>query len=281
MPGFKFAWSKTEADAIANLVLNDRVIVAPSDGSAWALYYYDGNALVLIPASLGGGSIAWADVSKSGSSLADLATKIYDDLTSKPTLGDSASKNVGTSAGTVSAGDHVHSGVYEPADAAIQTHLANVANPHTTTLTQVSQLNSTPLTDDSYQGITTTGVAGEEFAQWDLLYSKNVSGSLQWFKYDANGADKNIPPSAMATEAAGIVGAAFRMLLFGFVRNDGWAMTSNQDEGKIVYGSGTAGGIVLGTSSFTSGDIVSPVGQVFEENVILFRPSLIFIGVAA
>lgn len=31
-------------------------------------------------------------------------------------LGDSATKNVGTSAGTVAAGDHAHSGVYQPAD---------------------------------------------------------------------------------------------------------------------------------------------------------------------
>ena len=34
-------------------------------------------------------------------------------------LGNSATKDVGTIAGTVAAGDHNHSGVYEPADATI------------------------------------------------------------------------------------------------------------------------------------------------------------------
>jgi hypothetical protein len=34
----------------------------------------------------------------------------YNDLTDKPTLGDSAAKNVGTAAGTVAAGDHSHPG---------------------------------------------------------------------------------------------------------------------------------------------------------------------------
>jgi hypothetical protein len=34
----------------------------------------------------------------------------YNDLTDKPTLGDAAAKNVGTSAGTVAAGDHTHAG---------------------------------------------------------------------------------------------------------------------------------------------------------------------------
>jgi hypothetical protein len=43
----------------------------------------------------------------------------YADLTGKPTLGDSAAKNVGTTTGTVAAGNHTHTGVYEPADANI------------------------------------------------------------------------------------------------------------------------------------------------------------------
>jgi hypothetical protein len=43
----------------------------------------------------------------------------YADLTGKPTLGDAAAKNTGTTAGTVAAGNHTHTGVYEPADANI------------------------------------------------------------------------------------------------------------------------------------------------------------------
>jgi hypothetical protein len=43
---------------------------------------------------------------------------VYADLTGKPTLGDAAAKNTGTTAGTVAAGNHTHTG-YEPADANI------------------------------------------------------------------------------------------------------------------------------------------------------------------
>lgn len=52
-------------------------------------------------------------------------------------LGDAAEKNVGTAAGTVAAGDHLHAGVYDPAGtaaAAIVTHEAAV-DPHTQYLT--------------------------------------------------------------------------------------------------------------------------------------------------
>lgn len=46
-------------------------------------------------------------------------------------------------------------------------------------------------------------------------------------------------------------------------------MTSNQDEGKPVYASATAGAITL-TAPSTSGDEVARVGYVLEENVIMF-----------
>ncbi|MDA8428204.1 MAG: phage tail protein [Geobacteraceae bacterium] len=69
-------------------------------------------------------------------------------------LGTAAFKNIGTAAGTVSAGDHGHAnnatiggpfaasahnhtGVYEPANANIQTHIGTVGNPHSTTAAQV------------------------------------------------------------------------------------------------------------------------------------------------
>jgi hypothetical protein len=48
-------------------------------------------------------------------------------------LGDSSMKNVGTAAGTVAAGDHLHTGVYDPAGtalSAVSTHVG-LADPHT------------------------------------------------------------------------------------------------------------------------------------------------------
>lgn len=48
----------------------------------------------------------------------------FSEITSS--LGGAAVLNVGTASGTVAAGNHLHSGVYEPANANIQTHVAAV-----------------------------------------------------------------------------------------------------------------------------------------------------------
>jgi hypothetical protein len=138
--------------------------------------------------------------------------------------------------------------------------------------------DESPASDDTYKGITIQGVAGEALAQWDLLYSKNAAGVLKWYKYDANGADKNLLPRAMAVAAIG-AGSTGTLLKSGIVRNDGWAHTSNQDEGAAVYGSATPGAITL-TAPSTSGDIVVCVGHLLEENVLDFQPSLVAAEVA-
>jgi len=65
-------------------------------------------------------------------------------------LGGAATLSVGTTAGTVAAGDHNHTGTYEPADAAIQTHLSNTtkhreiddAASGTTDLWSASKINT-------------------------------------------------------------------------------------------------------------------------------------------
>jgi len=50
---------------------------------------------------------------------------------------------VGTTAGTVAAGDHNHTGVYEAANANIQSHISNTSNPHSVTKAQVGLTNVT------------------------------------------------------------------------------------------------------------------------------------------
>ena len=50
-------------------------------------------------------------------------TTDYNVLTNLPTLGNAAAKNTGTGPGDVSAGNHAHAGVYEPANANIQAHV--------------------------------------------------------------------------------------------------------------------------------------------------------------
>ncbi len=76
-----------------------------------------------------GGAIAYADLNSKptlgSASSKDVGTTTgtvaagdhahaYSAITDKPTLGDSSGKNVGTASGTVAAGDHNHSSVYAP-----------------------------------------------------------------------------------------------------------------------------------------------------------------------
>ena len=119
--------------------------------------------------------------------------------------------------------------------------------------------------DDSYSGIVTSLVAGENLAQWDVVYIKNKSGVAAAYKYDADGADKAYPPIAVAVAAVS-ADAAGTFILGGYVRNDGWSFTTNQDEGKKVYASATAGGITL-TEPATDN---LAIGRVIEEGVIHF-----------
>jgi hypothetical protein len=139
-------------------------------------------------------------------------------------------------------------------------------------------LVAAPSSDDTYSGTVATFTAGEALAQWDVVYCKNKSGVHACYKYDANGADKALPPRAMAVAAVD-ADASGTFLLNGIVRNDGWGQTTNQDEGKIVYADGGTAGAITLTKSTTSADMVAILGYVIEQNVIYFNPSPILVEV--
>jgi hypothetical protein len=139
-------------------------------------------------------------------------------------------------------------------------------------------LVAAPSSDDTYSGTVASFTAGEALAQWDVVYCKNKSGVHACYKYDANGADKALPPRAMAVAAID-ADASGTFLLNGIVRNDGWTQTTNQDEGKIVYADGTTAGAITLTKSTTSADMVAILGYVIEQNVIYFNPSPILVEV--
>jgi hypothetical protein len=139
-------------------------------------------------------------------------------------------------------------------------------------------LVSAPTSDDTYSGTVASFVAGEALAQWDVVYCKNKAGVHACYKYDANGADKALPPRAMAVAAIN-ADASGTFLLTGIVRNDGWSQTTNQDEGKLVYADGTTAGAITLTKSTTSADMIAILGYVIEQNVIYFNPSPILVEV--
>lgn len=139
-------------------------------------------------------------------------------------------------------------------------------------------LVSAPTSDDTYSGTVASFTAGENLAQWDVVYCKNKSGVHACYKYDANGTDKAYPPRAMAVAAIN-ADASGTFLLNGIVRNDGWSQTTNQDEGKIVYADGTTAGAITLTKSTTTADMVAIVGYVVEQNVVYFNPSPILVEV--
>ena len=100
----------------------------------------------------GGGAGTWGSITGTITDQTDLVTLVglrllksnnLSDLTSVSTartnlgLGNSAVLNTGTTAGTVATGDHAHTGVYEPANANIQSHISSTSNPHSVTKTQV------------------------------------------------------------------------------------------------------------------------------------------------
>jgi hypothetical protein len=79
-------------------------------------------------------------------------------------LGGAAILSVGTTAGTVAAGDHNHTGVYEAANANIQAHVSSTSNPHNTTKTHVG-LGNVDNTSDADKPVSTaqqTALNGKE-----------------------------------------------------------------------------------------------------------------------
>jgi hypothetical protein len=79
-------------------------------------------------------------------------------------LGGAAVLAVGTTAGTVAAGDHNHTGVYEAANANIQAHIGSTSNPHSITKTQVG-LGNVDNTSDADKPVSTaqqTALDGKE-----------------------------------------------------------------------------------------------------------------------
>lgn len=120
------------------------------------------------------------------------------------------------------------------------------------------------LGDDTFSGNICYMQAGEDLLQWDLCY---MYTDEKWYKTDANDVAK-MPGVVLATEALSADDYGI-FLLYGFVRNDGWAAWT---VGGILYASGTAGEMTQ-TQPAVAGDQVQVVGIALSAYKILFNPS--------
>ena len=119
--------------------------------------------------------------------------------------------------------------------------------------------------DDTYTGITCYGQAGEILAQWDVCYLYVTDN--KWYKADAD-LVTTMPAVVMATTAMSANDYGI-FLLYGFVRNDGWAAWT---VGGILYVS-CAAGLMVQVQPAGAGDQIQVVGIAFAAQIVLFNPS--------
>lgn len=140
-------------------------------------------------------------------------------------------------------------------------------NPGSTGYSGLNFVAGTSLADHGYQGPTIQGAAGETISRGNLCYCKLNSSSWKYYKYDANGTDKLILPTVIATQdiTSGSTGTFVKS--GGSMRDDTWGLSGTADSSTTVYASGTAGGLTM-TAPSTSGDEVIVVGFLIAANVI-------------
>ena len=86
-------------------------------------------------------------------------------------------KNFGTSGTTVAYGNHLHTGVYEPANANIQSHISSTSNPHSVTYSQVGAPSTTGTGASGDWNINATALnnGGNYFYCFSTAYRHNDS----------------------------------------------------------------------------------------------------------
>jgi len=125
-------------------------------------------------------------------------------------------------------------------------------------------LEETLATDDTFTGIICRGQAYENLTQWDVCY-RDVTGKWGKAKADAVG---TMPAIVIATEAI-TANAYGTFLLFGFVRNDGWAAWT---VGGLLYVNDVTAGLMDQVLPADAGEQVQVLGIAFTAQIIYFNP---------
>lgn len=132
------------------------------------------------------------------------------------------------------------------------------------TALQSLDIDSTPDSDHTVEGITATFTAAELLVYGDICYV-NASGSMAKADASAVGTSRAVAMAAEGISAA----ASGSFLLFGIARDDTWAWTV----GGEVYLSETAGALTQ-TAPTTASSITQVIGVATHADRILFNPSL-------
>jgi len=125
-----------------------------------------------------------------------------------------------------------------------------------------------PSADDSYSGLSVTGVAGETLAFGDVLFY-NTYDSRYW-RGDGDTAS-TVPVTAIAVAAVS-TGNVGTYLIEGYVRDNAWAWTTATTV-RTLYVSETPGNPVQNSPQDT-GDQIQVVGFLIDADVIYFQPDL-------
>lgn len=133
--------------------------------------------------------------------------------------------------------------------------------------------DSTPGTDDTWQGSVMTVTAGETLAQWNIVYLKYNTDGPRAYAYNAATGDSDndtYRPVGIATAAAASAGDSVVIGIgFGIASNEGWTFTNESDEGKPIFAGETDGAITL-TRPSDSGDHIVHLGNLIDEDEVMF-----------
>jgi len=115
------------------------------------------------------------------------------------------------------------------------------------------------MANGDWQGTAILGTAGEALSQGDIVYKKYNDSAWKYYKYDADGTDKLIIPSGIAT-AAIASGNDGVILVQGVMRYDSWSSLSVTADSPVTVYASTTAGVPTTTAPATSGNEVMVVG---------------------
>lgn len=124
------------------------------------------------------------------------------------------------------------------------------------------RLEDTLADDLCWSGIFIEGTVGEDLAQFQTVYRKNDS---KYWKAKADSAD-TMPVMGMAVEAI-LADAVGKILLYGWVRNDAWALTA----GQPAYQSAATAGLITVTQPAASTNQIQKLGIALTAKIAHFN----------